>query len=160
MKRTMDVILAAVGFLLVAILVAITIKYFNRGKDVVEKNAEGALSAAESVVLADFEKYDGQEVQGSTVISMIENLKASNSNVIIYVYTNGGKTVAQYTNAGAVPTVTPPSGAAEITTTPAPEAGKYTDTKSNTYINPRLTYKVTCHKTGSKAVEYVTVVQK
>lgn len=158
MKRTTDVILAAVGFLLVAILVAITIKYFNRGTDVVTKNAEGVLSAAEGgfMGVVDFEKYDKKPVQGSTVISIIESLKNTDSQVRILVYTNGKKTVAEYTNIGAIPKdkITPPATPAATAAT-----GNYREKKDDTYINPTLTYTINCHYTDNKTVDYVTIMQ-
>lgn len=167
MKKVMEVLSAAVGFLLLATLIILTITYFNRGKDVVTKNADGVLSVVENADAGaiDIEKYDGESVQGSVVISIIESLPGSNATTPILVYTSKGAAVAEYTKTGATlaDNINFAAGAYAASDTKPVEAtkstGNYRVKTDTTYINPVQFYTVKCHYTANKALAFVSITQ-
>lgn len=172
MKKVMDVIAAAVGFLLLATIIILTITYFNRGKDVVTKNADGVLSVVENEsAVADLVSYDGKTITGSSVTSLIDQLVTNNLDIPVLVFTNSRKTVAEYTKAGATD-----YGSVEITSTGAyvtykgqiitgiasitPATGNYRASSDVTYINPKVNYEVTCYYTTNKALSFIVIMQQ
>ena len=176
MKNVMSILKSGVGFLLLAVLITVTVVYFNRGKDVTTKHADNIFSTIEgiSVGAVDLSTYDGKSIDGSEVISILESLTSSNLDTPVLVYTNKtaqGTTpetykyhVAEYTNAGATngsfltkdvyrAATTNPASGIEAT-------GSYRDSTNTTYINPTVKYLVKCHYTSNKALAFVTVTQQ
>lgn len=168
MKRVADVLSAAVGFFLLAAIIVLTIVYFNRGKDVVTKNADGVLSIVENAAagIIDIEKYNGESVQGSVVISIIESLASSDAAAPVLVYTSKGTAVAEYTKAGATlaDNISLTTGVYAASSTKPAEAVKYTGNyrvkTDATYINPVQFYTVKCHYTANEALAFVSIVQQ
>lgn len=166
MKKAMEMLGIAVGFLLTATIIILSITYFNRGKDVTTKNADGILSIVEnsSAGAIDVEKYDGESVQGSVVISIIESLPSASSTTPILVYTNGKANVAEYTQAGATAadSINFNVGVYAVSAKPTEavkSTGNYLVKTDVTYINPTQYYTVKCVYTNNKALAYVAVTQ-
>lgn len=175
MKQVLKVLGVAVGFLLSATLIILSITYFNRGKSVVTENAEGVLALIEnsSVGNTNLKTYDGMDVQGSIVISMVESLSTDKSPVPILVFTSKGAVVSEYTKAGATkefsrsslndkdPYKLVPNWQTGIVSDRTIFAsGDYKQKNSTAYINPTQTYSVTCHYTSNEALAFITIVHK
>jgi len=182
MKNVMSILKSGVGFLLLAVIITLTVFYFNRGKDVTVKHIDGVLNAVEGVNInaIDLTSYDGEDIQGSAVISMVESLTNSTANVNVLVYTNGGSVVAEYTQTG--PTTwkedeTDPDKMFSLSGNPydlaateyqltgaaasaTPTSANYRIKTDKTYINPISTYAVKCHYTSNNALAFVTITQK
>lgn len=172
MKQVMKILGVAVGFILMAAVIILSVTYFNRGKKVVTDNAEGVLGIVENeTAISDLIANDGTSITGTQVASMIESLPTNNIDIPIVVFTNGGKTVAEYTKTGAtapgsidfVPDTatyrgTSLSNLVSVGITPA--TGNYRVTTDNTYINPKVSYSVTCYYTDNLALNFIVIVQQ
>ena len=169
MKQVMKILGAAVGFLFTSAVIILSVTYFNRGKEVVTNNAEGILSIIENSDMGgiNMESYNGMNVPGSIVISMIESLSTNASSVPVLVYTSGGTTVSEYTSTGATTNLTMANlttGIYAMTKVP-PDTdgvtalnGEYKQKNNRAYINPTQTYSVRCHYTQNEALAFVSIV--
>ena len=181
MKNVMSILKSGVGFLLLAVLITVTVLYFNRGKDVATQHADNVLNIAEGINIdaVDLTSYDGKTIKGSSAISILESLVNSNADVPVLVFTNGGNSVAEYTKSGASSTedFTYAAGtyklnndsnkSYELTTTEKNKVsaasevnGNYRNKTDVSYINPSEEYKVTCHYTSNEALAFVTIIQQ
>lgn len=170
MGNVIKMILSAVGFLFAAVLIFVMVSYFNRGKSVTTKNADSALALLENAETGsvDIEEYDGETVQGSVVISIIESLPTNSNSVKVLVYTSGGSVVSEYTNAGTTNesninlTASPYNVATEApkSTGVTKATGNYKIKTDATYINPTQNYLVECRYTPNEALAYVAITHK
>ena len=182
----MSILKSGVGFLLLAVIITLTVFYFNRGKDVTVKHIDGVLNAVEGVNInaIDLTSYDGEDIQGSAVISMVESLTNSTANVNVLVYTNKEtdtsgnityNTVSEYTQSGPNASFTladlddinnvyvlssERENFPDMSSVAKAGKGDYRVKTSEAYINPTSYYNVNCHYTANGALAFVVITQK
>lgn len=106
-RKIIEYILLVLGLLIAAFFIVFTVNYFNKSKNIVDDNANSLFVALDSAdVREEFEAYNDRCVDGSIVISMIERLSSTNSDISILIFTNSGHTVSEYTKFGASDTKT------------------------------------------------------